>query len=348
MKGYICFAAGIFISFTGIAATGKIIFLEGTVGKYKSGMTLRVDPSGKNISGFYQYDGKKSWLQLGGVSYDGEIFNLEERPYHLNEPADQPTGKFSGRLLKDNSFSGIWESADKKTLLDFSFHMGSIVEGMSFISGEIKKDTVYENNIGVSADIGFLKSNAGNSAVGFLLDTFIYHRLFYHDMFADSLQPVFPDYSAIPTNFINSHLNSEFQWDWNAGCDVEWEGHGILCLSNGSWEYSGGAHGNGYEEYNCFDLRSGKRLTTDDIFVKGYEEPLRLKAVKHLSQDPDFISRDSLKLNGNFFLTPEGIGFFYNSYEITAYVNGTPVTFIPWKEISEWIDPEGPMGWVKR
>jgi hypothetical protein len=348
MKRFVFSAIAFFISLACFAGNGKIIFLEGIVGKYKAQMTLQVDPTGKQIQGFYQYNGKQSWLRLGGISYDGEIFNLEESPYHLDEPAEKPTGKFSGRLLRDNSFSGIWESTDKKTLLDFSFHEGSIMEGISFISGEVKMDTTFQNDIGVSADIGFLKSNAGNSMIGFYLDTFIYHRLFYHDMFADSLQPAFPDYSAVPANFINSHVNSEFQWDWNAGCDVKWDGRGIVCLSNGYWEYSGGAHGNGYEEYNCFDLRSGKLLTTDDIFLRGYAEPLRLKAVKHLDADPDFISRDSLQLNGNFFLTPEGIGFYYNTYEISCYACGPRETFIPWKEINEWIDPKGPMAWVRQ
>jgi hypothetical protein len=29
-------------------------------------------------------------------------------------------------------------------------------------------------------------------------------------------------------------------------------------------------------------------------------------------------------------------------------MTGTPIAFIPWKEMEQWIDPKGPMAWVKK
>lgn len=337
------------------AQNGRIIFLRGTVGKYKTEMTLRVYGSGE-VTGFYQYEGKQAWLRLSGRNSDGKNLVLQEFPdaYTGRKSGDNhpTTGTFTGLLDKEN-FTGKWSSPDGNSILDFAMRVECGDEGICFTQQKVVADTTvyiegfHENGIQISAQMNWLRSNSGNKKLDYALDTFIFNRTYYPDMF-ENYKPVFPDYQAMADSLVIKNINYDSRMEWLAGCDVLWNGHGILCLESGHWEYTGGAHGNGYTEYNCFDLHSGKLLTTDDIFKKGYEEPLRLKAVQHLDRDPDFIERDSLELNGNFFLTPEGIGFFYNSYEISSYTSGTPVAFIPWKELDQWIDPEGPMAWVKK
>ena len=345
---------GALISLISCAQKGEIIYFNGTIGKYKAIMTLRMLDESTTVTGFYQYEGKLAWLSLTGNSKGGMEILLDEYPYFHNEAVGtSTTGNFKGVLTEKKSFVGKWSSNDRKTILDFSFTRDCGNKGICFYSGQEKNDTVVYSTetegeqVGSSASIAFLKSNSGNKAFDFYLDTFIFNRLYYPDMFSQEVQILFPDYRSIPYNYVKENAGN-YRSEWNAGCDVVWNGNGVLCINNSFWEYAGGAHGLGYQEFNCFDLKSGKQISTDDIFLKGYEEPLRLKGVEHLNLDPTFIERDSLQLNGNFFVTPEGIEFVYNSYEITCYMCGTPSTFIPWNEINQWIDPKGPMAWVRK
>ncbi|CAN5753043.1 hypothetical protein BH11BAC7_BH11BAC7_26950 [soil metagenome] len=354
MKRIALFLVFISISFSLVAQKGRIIFFRGTIGKYLTQMTLQLPDSGKEVSGFYQYEGKQAWLKLSGTSADGRNLVLNEFPQDGSKNENQATtGTFTGQLSKENLFAGKWVAANGKTTLEFKMHAECGTEGVCFKMQEAKADTTmysqghHEKGIEISAEVKWLESNSGNNTLDAWLDTFIFNRLYSPEMI-ETYRITFPDYSAIADSFMLDNINYDSQMYLSTSCDVTWNGNGILCLESGWWEYTGGAHGNGFVEYNCFDLQSGKLLTTDDIFKKGYEEPLRLKAVEHLDRDPDFFSRDSLELNGNFYITPEGIGFFYNSYEITAYVNGQPVAFIPWKEMEQLVDPKGPMNWVKK
>jgi hypothetical protein len=352
MKRLLFFLFLISISFSVAAQAGRIIFLRGSVGKYKTEMTLRLFNAGKEVSGFYQYDGKQAWLRLSGTSTDGINLVLHEFPQeegNTDHESPASTGTFTGQLSKENVFTGKWVASNGKSTLDFELHSECGTEGVCFEEKEITVDSTLnpEGGIGVSARVNWLESNSGNKNLDFFLDTFIFNRFIYRRELNDR-KPGHPDYRAIADSFVVENLNFDSRMELSEGCDVFWNGHGILCLESGFWEYTGGAHGNGYVQYNCFDLHSGKLLTTDDIFKKGYEEPLRLKAVEHLDREVSFIERDSLELNGNFYLTPVGIGFFYNPYEISAYMTGTPIAFIPWKEMEQWIDPKGPMAWVKK
>jgi len=49
-------------------------------------------------------------------------------------------------------------------------------------------------------------------------------------------------------------------------------------------------------------------------------------------------------VNKNFTVDENGITFYYNSYEITAYSFGPTELFIPYNRINDLIIPEGLLG----
>ena len=49
---------------------------------------------------------------------------------------------------------------------------------------------------------------------------------------------------------------------------------------------------------------------------------------------------DHIEMNDNFYLMPNGIGFYYNPYEVAAYAVGTTDLFIPFSEIQAFLQPE--------
>ena len=51
-------------------------------------------------------------------------------------------------------------------------------------------------------------------------------------------------------------------------------------------------------------------------------------------KDAGFFS-DTVKATDNFYITHEGIGFFYNQYDIAPYASGCIDIFIPFPELKE-------------
>lgn len=107
-------------------------------------------------------------------------------------------------------------------------------------------------------------------------------------------------------------------------------------------EYTGGAHGVYMTSFLNMDLRTLRPIHLDDIFVSDYQEALTDLLWNQLMADNNVTSRQELEDLGytstgdltpteNFYLSKEGITFFYNIYEITPYVMGAIQISLPWE-----------------
>ena len=111
----------------------------------------------------------------------------------------------------------------------------------------------------------------------------------------------------------------------------------ILSYRISSYIYSGGAHGYSHLTYFVFDLKTGKRLTEEDIFTENYQEIIteimlnKLNVSNNNSLDDYYL--DNIKPNSNFFVDEKGITYFFNSYEIACYAFGPTEIFISYQEI---------------
>lgn len=118
-----------------------------------------------------------------------------------------------------------------------------------------------------------------------------------------------------------------------------------VCIRTDGYEYSGGAHGMPYRDYFVFDRKSGARLSLADIVENPVEELQAMvgKAFRKLAEETsfsfeapeelEFIVSDSISYETPFFLTEEGIAFFYTPYEIAPYAAGFPEVVIPYEEL---------------
>ena len=123
------------------------------------------------------------------------------------------------------------------------------------------------------------------------------------------------------------------------------------------WEYTCGAHGNGV--HTLMVLKRGianpKPLKLDDILLPGQKAKLthliKEAYVKYLVESRDGDEKSARKYiveyNGNDFSATEnwrfdknGLTFLYQSYEIGAYVLGTPEFTIPTKDLQGIVKPE--------
>lgn len=107
-------------------------------------------------------------------------------------------------------------------------------------------------------------------------------------------------------------------------------------------EYTGGAHGIYSSTFLNMDLRTLNPIRLDDLFVSDYEEALtdllwnqlmaNNKVATHQElEDMGYATTGDLKPTENFYLSKEGITFYYNVYEIAPYVMGPVKITLPYE-----------------
>lgn len=107
-------------------------------------------------------------------------------------------------------------------------------------------------------------------------------------------------------------------------------------------EYTGGAHGIYSSTFLNMDLRTLSPIRLDDLFVSDYEEALtdllwnqlmaNNKVATHQElEDMGYATTGDLKPTENFYLSKEGITFYYNVYEIAPYVMGPVKITLPYE-----------------
>lgn len=98
-------------------------------------------------------------------------------------------------------------------------------------------------------------------------------------------------------------------------------------------EFTGGAHPVYFTYFQNIDLRTLKQIELNDLLVGEYDEELTEMLIAQLMEDMGAETKDELEEMGygttaeiipteNFKLTPGGISFLYNIYEIAPYVLG--------------------------
>lgn len=112
--------------------------------------------------------------------------------------------------------------------------------------------------------------------------------------------------------------------------------------------YEGGAHGINQQQILNFDSRTGLLLTLKDIFVSGYEQPLKDLLLKALLSKTGCKNIRALRAQGylssmdifpteNFILGSETITFIYNPSEIAPYAMGSTQLIIPYSDLDKLI-----------
>lgn len=139
----------------------------------------------------------------------------------------------------------------------------------------------------------------------------------------------------------------------------------LASLSIETYQYTGGAHGNpGIQAINI-DLATGQKLTLGDVIkhdqlqsvmktayaevLKTYEDGLFEAArteINTLVNDTTVMpTEEQMEKFGsatNFFLTGEGVMFFWNVYEITPYAAGQPMTLVKWSDLKNKLSIKRP------
>lgn len=113
----------------------------------------------------------------------------------------------------------------------------------------------------------------------------------------------------------------------------------------GSQYMFGAAHGYYYFTPFVFDLSTGCRLHEWQIFREGYEEKLSALLLKYLEEDENYeegilLWDEGIQPNDNFTLSKDGITYYFNPYEIAAYVYGLIEVSVPATDLKPLLNPK--------
>jgi hypothetical protein len=137
-------------------------------------------------------------------------------------------------------------------------------------------------------------------------------------------------------------------WNFTARVQVLVASDSLISLQVDVESFTGGAHGSYTTNYINVDPKTGTPYLLDSFLKPGYEEVLNELGERDFRRQRDLEGSVSLeeagfnfpanqfRLNDNYGFRKEGIVFFFNSYEIAAYVEGPTEILIPYEELREW------------
>lgn len=129
----------------------------------------------------------------------------------------------------------------------------------------------------------------------------------------------------------------------------------ILSYQIVSRDYKGGANSSTYYQNLVFDLKTGKRLTEEDIFVADYREELakyfvadilkqnKVTTTQQLMEDLGFFGIEDIPFNNNFIVNEKGIIYTFNEGEIAPQSVGAITVKLPYDEIVSLLKAESPI-----
>jgi hypothetical protein len=169
------------------------------------------------------------------------------------------------------------------------------------------------------------------------------------DSFDELINSFFDEYRQFKTDIPDSYQ----EWFIERSGSVKFYNDDFISLIFSENTYLGGAHPNSYTVFTVLDLNSGNKITLEDIFIADYEPILNkvaeeeFRKLKELEEYEDldeagfWFDDNKFSINDNFALSDEGLTFYYNNYEITAYAYGPTELIIPLAKISQLIKDGG-------
>ncbi len=289
-------------------------------------------------------------IAVYGTMSSGDAFNLKE----LTAP---PGSLFKGKFVSSQTLSGTFESANGSNPLPFEvtekYPEGSIAMNVFYRKAFmplIKKP----KSPFAAIQLGMLLP--GESANPLISDTLIHLmlvkftgklvRITQPEKLLDGMKQVyFEIYLFTNEGIYTEKMASGFNWRSLKFLHILMNGSHILSFYIDHYAFTGGAHGIQTRQFTVVNLWTGKEVELKNIFKENTEAQLssilsdKIHEMNHLPttqslKDAGFFS-DTVKPTDNFYITREGIGFFYNQYDIAPYASGSIDVFVPFRELKD-------------
>lgn len=118
-------------------------------------------------------------------------------------------------------------------------------------------------------------------------------------------------------------------------------GKGMLAAKIESEDYLGGAHPSRTRRYRTYLIESGAALKLSEVFLPHGVDHVKALLHQMAKRDPRALSSDTLELapSDEFALTPDGVLFAFQPYELAAYVDSPRDILLPWTDLLAQLNP---------
>lgn len=301
-----------------------------------------------NLRGNYYFERQKQTIFLNNGRLDavGNVY-FEEGVYQQDSFAESratftKTGFFQGVYYPNSGvMEGSWTNISGTQRLNFFLQE-------DYKNGSLPADIVFNDLNYESAEIRFHYPKFSGQNASIVVNDFINRN-------------VLGDMQGKMSNFINAYETTKNLggmveiFESSLICYILYNENKILSLKAATKAYLGGAHEERKSEFYNFNSQTGKVLQLKDILINDYEARLaglieqRLRYNFGIRSDQSLqnfgfsIPAEGLQPTENFYIKREGLGFFYNVYEIAPYAVGEIDIFIPYSELTSIINNNGPL-----
>ncbi len=337
--------------------------LKGTIGR--SNVTMDIYKKDSVLTGSYYYNNIGASLSLKGkIDRKGNFF-LDE----TNDSGKQ-TGVFKGNFNDTSTIRGTWTVGDSKTKNDKSltFNLKQVTDGFAYIIekdgseefciSEKLKDSIASyssdtcSNTDVTAfQVVIFDKSIQNKINGVIKDALVSNQGDGSKNLPDTLS--FDD--CINSILASLDDTASIGSSLSMGYGIVTNDNDILGFYISQSSYgAGAAHPNSMSSYYNIDIKTGKQIKLNELLVPGYEDTLNKIAEKLFTNQNGNVGWNfdsgSFKLNDNFVITPAGLLYQFNAYEIGPYAAGAPAVLIPYRSIDMLINSDGLLSlfWEKR
>lgn len=303
------------------------------------------------VSGSYYYKNQNQIIRL-----DGNIIGSKLTISETNDNGEI-TGTWKTEFVSGTELKGEWISGNNSRKMNLklkesknkqAFKVYKLEEKYHFQNNKslptCNISMVYlfpKNNESLKKDIGdsFFGSKFNSSDIKSNLE-----------IFSDSL---LTSYKEMEKDADPELIGPSYEWSYDIGMEIVFNDENFVCYALNQYEYTGGAHGNGFNLYHIFDLKNKNKITKKEIFKKGTDAKLLAKIIEKLALKNGVKGQNGLKSagywvqeikpNNNIYITKAGVVFHYNAYEIAPYAMGTTEILIPFNEIKNILKTTSPI-----
>ena len=344
-------------------------------GTLDTSMRMTVDLHAQNgkISGYYFYSFELS-EQPGDYHYGKTIpvtGTLDQNRLVMYE-FNNTDSKFTGNMKKDFSINGSWQRRKYEDPIPFTlkedYKVGSIPLHCYAKTNETRvnlPEVPKEERPAARIEIMLIyPEKSGNESLNTALDLTITSFMLNDSMAIKDPELLienitfdfFQSYRKATDGVPNIEKTASFNWLKKMTMEVMYNENNLLSLRLDKYGYTGGAHGVSIARYRVFNLQTGAPIDLQEIFIDGYEEELtrildkKLRRLNGIGSGENLLESgflvDSLAYTDNFYVNNDGIGFFYNVYEIAAYATGSTELFCSFYDLKGILRKDHPFFWI--
>jgi hypothetical protein len=345
---------------------------KGTIKKVKNNSVseeltvyMNMRRKGSQITGSYYSTDDNIFYTIKGKMLNNKVFELTQYNNKIVK------GSFRGVFKSESKASGSWKDPKAENTFGFTLEedYSASVKFTSYTDTSYYHigDDESKPYIRVSIDYLYPQQYTNKTALQILRMSLDKDFFGTYSATGDPSQSVvkkkissFADYKNITERQFNNANNAkpvkkEMYQMYNRmvyfRTNVIFNNEGILTICKDSLEEAVSQSITEGISYFVYDLNNGKRISCDDLFyypnykdmMKDLFEKKIMKGFKYSSIDElvtNGYDADYIKYNRNFFVDRNGLGFYFNAYEINEEALQI---YFPFEEIAQYLKEESPI-----